>query len=452
VNTFLESHLVGAIYSLGSNFAVVISAMLVVIFLFEGKVDRSTFRWKMTIGVSFGVFAILSMLAPIKVRPGIIIDAKYVLTAISTYFGGPLAGLVTMAISGSSRALLGGIGVYAAIPTLLASWLAGLAFRRLSQSEGFLILRLRDFALLGVTLFVLQLLGGFAFLLFLPWSEVKVLLVDRSIPAMVIFPPMTVLLGLALDFIESRNQAVIERTSMFEQLERRNQELQVLNHSLHHDLRTPLVTVQGFLGEIQENLEHGDIGSCQKDLQRIIDATERLATLINGISKLNEASEFFVHGECANAVEVVRVIANRYTQEARAKNLSIEIRVEPCLIPMSNVSFGRLMNALLENAIRFSSGNSGTQIEIGGTVQQHGFQFWVQDHGIGVEPQYHEKIFGLFDKLNPKGPGTGLGLALAKRIVDSHQGRIWMESAGIGCGSRVQFFIPSSKKLSLSHG
>jgi signal transduction histidine kinase len=68
--------------------------------------------------------------------------------------------------------------------------------------------------------------------------------------------------------------------------------------------------------------------------------------------------------------------------------------------------------------------------------------FFVRDNGVGIDPAFHHKIFGLFDKLDPKSEGTGVGLALVKRIVEVHSGRIWVESEGKGMGTTVCFTLP----------
>jgi signal transduction histidine kinase len=82
------------------------------------------------------------------------------------------------------------------------------------------------------------------------------------------------------------------------------------------------------------------------------------------------------------------------------------------------------------------------QIEIGVRATAGGRVFCVKDNGQGIEPQYRERVFGLFDKLDPRSEGTGIGLALAKRIVEVHGGRIWVESDGLGHGSTFCFTLP----------
>jgi signal transduction histidine kinase len=97
---------------------------------------------------------------------------------------------------------------------------------------------------------------------------------------------------------------------------------------------------------------------------------------------------------------------------------------------------------LLENAIKYSNVNSIPIIELGFQQTNEETVFFVKDNGIGINSQYHSKIFGIFDKLDSKSPGAGLGLSLVKRIVEKCGGRVWVESEGTDKGSCFYFTLP----------
>ena len=97
---------------------------------------------------------------------------------------------------------------------------------------------------------------------------------------------------------------------------------------------------------------------------------------------------------------------------------------------------------LVDNAAKFMGGQPDPRIEIGVREENHETTFFVQDNGIGIDPLFHQKVFGLFDKLDPRSEGTGVGLALVKRIVEIHGGRIWVNSDGSGNGTTVYFTLP----------
>src|SRR5262249_1276789 len=103
-----------------------------------------------------------------------------------------------------------------------------------------------------------------------------------------------------------------------------------------------------------------------------------------------------------------------------------------------------VLQNLVDNAVKFMGTQPTPRIEIGFREKEKETVYYVQDNGVGIDPRYHEKIFGLFERLESEGAGTGMGLALFKRIIEGHGGRIWVESAGQGCGS--MFFFPLSQQ------
>ena len=100
------------------------------------------------------------------------------------------------------------------------------------------------------------------------------------------------------------------------------------------------------------------------------------------------------------------------------------------------------LNPLLDNALKYSQEQAQPLIEIG-TAQRDGETlFFVRDNGMGIPPAYHDKIFGLFERLGNSVDGTGIGLALVKWIIEVHNGRLWVESDGVGQGATFYFTLP----------
>ena len=101
---------------------------------------------------------------------------------------------------------------------------------------------------------------------------------------------------------------------------------------------------------------------------------------------------------------------------------------------------------LLENAVKFMGDQPSPRIEIGAEPHGRDTVFFVRDNGIGIDPRHQAKVFGLFEKLDPNHEGTGLGLALVKRIVELYKGTIWLESQGLGQGACFRFTLPEAVK------
>src|SRR5262249_43241418 len=109
-----------------------------------------------------------------------------------------------------------------------------------------------------------------------------------------------------------------------------------------------------------------------------------------------------------------------------------------------------VMQNLVDNAIKFLGAQSEPQIEIGVRRGDDSQVCFVRDNGVGVAPPYHDKIFGLFEQLDPRAGGTGIGLALVKRIIEVHGGKVWVESGGPGRGATFCFTLPTAAPVGAS--
>jgi signal transduction histidine kinase len=104
------------------------------------------------------------------------------------------------------------------------------------------------------------------------------------------------------------------------------------------------------------------------------------------------------------------------------------------------------MQNLIENAVKYSGSQAEPRIEVGSKILDDGqCAYFVKDNGIGIEPKFYDKIFGLFEKLDPHSAGTGIGLALVKRIIELHGGKIWVESTGPNLGTTFYFTLPQQQ-------
>ena len=144
--------------------------------------------------------------------------------------------------------------------------------------------------------------------------------------------------------------------------------------------------------------------------------------------------------------EVVNEAAELLTGRLQERAVRLDIAADLPLVWADKARIREVLQNLLENAIKFMGENSEPIIEIGWEQGATEKVFFVRDNGIGIDPRYLEKIFGLFDQLDPHSEGTGIGLALVKRIIEFHEGRIWVESPGPGQGACFYFTLPEEKK------
>ncbi len=249
---------------------------------------------------------------------------------------------------------------------------------------------------------------------------------------------------------EDRRSAAELRESLIAELEAKNDELERFTYTVSHDLKAPLVTIRGFLGFLRKDAaavasDPGAAERVDRDVARIDTTAAKMADLLEDLLALSRIGRQSGHLEEVAfsdiAGEALERVAGAITQRA------VEVAVAPAL-PAVHGDRGRLvelMQNLLENAVRYMGDQPSPRIEVGARASEPAPVFFVRDNGIGIDPRYHDKVFGLFERLDPQATqGTGVGLALVQRIVEVHQGRIWVESEGAGRGSTFCFTLPGA--------
>jgi signal transduction histidine kinase len=143
--------------------------------------------------------------------------------------------------------------------------------------------------------------------------------------------------------------------------------------------------------------------------------------------------------------EIVEEALKRVEGQINERPIQVEVGTGLPVIFGDRERLVEVVQNLVDNACKFTKEQSRPLIQIG--VNQRGGEqiFYVKDNGTGIKPEYHEKVFGLFDKLDPTSEGTGIGLALVKRIIEVHGGRVWVESDGPGLGATFCFTLSGHK-------
>jgi PAS domain S-box-containing protein len=248
--------------------------------------------------------------------------------------------------------------------------------------------------------------------------------------------------------ISERKLATEQRERLIHELEAKNTELERFTYTASHDLRSPLVTILGYLGILEKDARGGDQERFQGDLDRIRGAANHMRRLLDELLELSRAGRVVSQPQRVPLTEIAEEAA---TLSRRAiAEAGIELVVSPDL-PVVRGDRTRLLQVvrnLLDNAIRFLGDQPAPRIEIGCRWDGEERVCFVRDNGIGIEPRYHEAVFELFRRLQPSVEGTGVGLALARRIVEGHGGTIWVESEGEATGSTFCFVLPAGEEQS----
>ena len=242
--------------------------------------------------------------------------------------------------------------------------------------------------------------------------------------------------------LAERKRVEAERERVIKELESKNAELERFTYTVSNDLKSPLITIGGFIGLLEEDIRLGNADKFGKDLQRIREAKDKMHRLLNELLELSRIGRMMNIATDTPMAQIVEEALNLTRGRIMEKNIQVEVADELPTVHGDRPRLVEVLQNLIDNAAKFTAGQSDPHIQIGATQQGGETVFFVSDNGIGIEPVYQEKVFGLFDKLDPKSEGTGVGLALVKRIVEVHGGWIWVESAGTGRGSMFCFTLP----------
>ena len=159
---------------------------------------------------------------------------------------------------------------------------------------------------------------------------------------------------------------------------------------------------------------------------------------LSRIGRLMNPAEEVSFGEIVQ--EALRLVEGRLAE----KQVQVRVDTEFPIVQGDRLRLVEVVQNLVDNAAKFMGNQPNPQIEIAVKTENGKSMFYVSDNGIGIEPSQHERVFGLFNKLDTNTEGTGIGLALVKRIIEVHGGKIWVESDGNGNGTTFYFTLPDS--------
>ncbi|MFP4165263.1 MAG: sensor histidine kinase [Chitinispirillaceae bacterium] len=247
--------------------------------------------------------------------------------------------------------------------------------------------------------------------------------------------------AIATDITQLKN-AMTEREKLIEELEKKNAELERYAYTISHELKTPLITIRGFLGYLEEEAAEGDIRGLHQDLLLIQSATDTMQRLLEGLIELTRVGRAAEGAEDIPFDSIVKDALKKHRAKIDRRGIEIRRDHDMPVVHGNRAELFELVENLLENAVKFMGDQENPSIRLGWYKEDDDVVFYIEDNGIGIDPKYRNRIFGIFTKLDPKSEGAGVGLALAQRIVAYHGGWIRAESAGQGKGLRICFTLP----------
>jgi light-regulated signal transduction histidine kinase (bacteriophytochrome) len=252
-----------------------------------------------------------------------------------------------------------------------------------------------------------------------------------------------------LESIANLTGIAVDRAVLYEdtvaksiEIENRNKELDDFTYVVSHDLKEPLITIEGYskivLKEYQEQIDQEG----KAYLSAVVQSTARMKSLIDDLLTLSRLGRL---AEAPHAVSVKAILSDvihDFEFTLREKNAVVSAPETLPEVTYDGTQLSMVFRNLISNAIKFNEGPE-PRVQIGVTEEEKEFIFSVADNGIGIEAQHFDKIFIIFQRLHRSEEyrGTGAGLTIVKKIIERHRGRIWVESV-IGKGTTFFFTVP----------
>ena len=305
--------------------------------------------------------------------------------------------------------------------------------------------------IMALSIFLSEFLVMIAIYLLPPFpSELAEAIFDAAVLIVMLSPMLYFFLFKPmLSQVKEREDAEEEVVKLNKELERRISELEELNvdlesfsYSVSHDLRSPLLVIQGFSQLLAEDYAE-TLGNKGADfLQRIVESSKRMSQIIDSLLTLSQVAREEIHDEEVDLSEMASTVAVELSKSTPKNH--VEVIIEKGVKARGDARLLRIvMENLLGNAWKYTSKQPNPRIEFGMLKENdESIIYYVRDNGVGFDMAYKDKLFMPFERLHSRDeyPGTGVGLATVKRIVHRHGGRVWAES-GVGDGA-VFYFGP----------
>jgi PAS domain S-box-containing protein len=247
------------------------------------------------------------------------------------------------------------------------------------------------------------------------------------------------------DDITDRKKAEAALNEAHEELKRSNAELEQFAYVASHDLQEPLRMVASYTQLLARRYDERLDGDAREFMAYVVDGASRMKQLIEDLLAYSRLGTKGIDFKRVSAEAALRRALFNLRSAIDETGAAVTHDPMPTL-PADEMQLGQLLQNLIGNALKFRSA-AAPRIHIKNAELEHDWQFEVRDNGIGIEPQYYERIFMVFQRLHNKGeyPGTGIGLAICKKVVERHGGRIWVESRP-GEGSSFFFTLPKERR------
>ena len=238
-----------------------------------------------------------------------------------------------------------------------------------------------------------------------------------------------------------RKRVESEKALLIKELGTKNAEMERFTYTVSHDLRSPLITIQGFLGFLKKDMSRRDDKKSNTDIKMIEEAVKNMDALLASTLELSRIGRVVNPPKVVPYEEIAKYSLAQLAEKIRSNGISVLVAKDLPQVYVDRMRITEVLVNLIENSIKYMGNQKDPLVEIGYNADNEKPFFFVRDNGMGIDPSQHEKVFELFYKLDNKSEGSGAGMAIVKRILEVYGGLVWIESEK-GKGCKICFTLP----------
>jgi len=246
----------------------------------------------------------------------------------------------------------------------------------------------------------------------------------------------------AVRYAIERKQVLQVQERLSQQLQTKVSELEVFSYGIAHDLRSPMLSIEGFSRLLQADIQNQKMERVQEDIRLLESGVRRMQQFINRTLEYSRAGHLVKPTKNVPFGKIVNEVITEFAEQVRSIGATVSVAETFPRVYVDRMRIRQVLTNLIQNSINYRDKTRLLKIEIGYRLSGDEVVFFVRDNGTGIDASETEKVFDLFYRGTTDGEGSGTGLAIVKRIIETHGGRIWVQQGQSEKGTTMCFTLP----------
>ena len=251
--------------------------------------------------------------------------------------------------------------------------------------------------------------------------------------------------------ITRRVQAEQARERLRQQLQAKINELETFSYGIAHSLRSPLVSIEGFSRLLREDVQNQKVENAQEDIRLLESGVSKVQNFVKSTLEYSRAGHLIKRTKNVSFGEIVKEVITEFNEQIITIRATVSTARKFPRVKVDRGMIIQVIDNLLQNSIKYRDKTVPLKIEIGYRLSGGETIFFVRDNGTGIDASEAEKVFDLFYRGMSEGEGSGIGLAVVKKIIEAHGGRIWVQQGQPEKGTTMCFTLPEQSSTNKEH-